>query len=142
MQTNYLIIAEISLFHKLILVLKEANEDEFEDIFPEYLDFLKGKHPDDFNKQLQEDFNLSLTFALNHGLKKTMKILISYCTVDLDKICSSSTIAYDLSFNNEYAIKKLLEKGYYMGYENDERILKDGNWITIIIAIIKKRVTN
>ncbi|CAO1399903.1 unnamed protein product [Diamesa hyperborea] len=121
--------AEISLFHKVFLALKESNENEFEDIFPEYFDFLKSKHPDDFNKQLQEDCNLLLTFALNHGLKKAMKILITCYTVDLDKLCSSTSIHYDLSFNNEYAIKKLLEKGYYMGYEDDERVSKDGNWI-------------
>lgn len=93
------------------------------------MDFLKIKHPNDFNKQLQEDCNLLLKFALNHELKKAIKILISCYTVDLDKMCSFSSISYDLSLNNEYAIKKLLEKGYYMGYEDDERVSKDGNWI-------------
>lgn len=113
---------EISPFFKIYICLKELDEDEFEDSFCEYLDYMRQHYRDDFNQKLQEDSNLLLTFALNHGLKKAMQILIKCYSVDVNKSNDHVTI------NNEYAMLKLLEKGYYLGYE-DEEINKDGNWI-------------
>lgn len=117
---------------------QERDEDEFEDTFCEYLDFLRQHYRDDFNQELQEDSNLLLTFALNHGLKKAMQILIRCYSVDVNK--SSDTA--DVSINNEYAMLKLLEKGYYLGYE-DEEINKDGNWINakVFEQFLDSRVT-
>lgn len=115
---------EVSPYFRLYIALKELDEDEFEDTFCEYLDYMRQHYRDDFNQKLQQDSNLLLTFALNHGLKKAMQILIKCYSVDVNKTNDSS----DVSINNEYAMLKLLEKGYYLGYE-DEEINKDGNWI-------------
>lgn len=118
---------EILPFFKLYISLKEHDEDEFEDSFCEYLDYMRQHcgNRDDFNQKLQEDSNLLLKFALNHGLKKAMQILIKCYTVDVSK----SNECPDVTINNEYAMLKLLEKGYYLGYENEKEINKDGNWI-------------
>lgn len=113
---------EIAPFFKLYISLKELDEDEFEDSFCEYLDFMRQHCKEDFNQKLQKDSNLLLAFALNHGLKKAMQILIKCYSVDIKK--SNDHV----SINNEYAMLMLLEKGYYLGYE-DEEINKDGNWI-------------
>lgn len=127
---------EISPFLKLYISLKELDEDEFEDSFCEYLDYMRQNCRDDFNQKLQMDSNLLLTFALNHGLKKAMQILIKCYSVDVNKSNDHVTI------NNEYAMLKLLEKGYYLGYE-DEEINKDGNWINakVFEQFLDSRVT-
>lgn len=119
-------------------IFQEHDEDEFEETFCEYLDFMRQHYRDDFNQELQEDSNLLLTFALNHGLKKAMQILIRCYSVDVNK----STYSADVSINNEYAMLKLLEKGYYLGYE-DEEINKDGNWINakVFEQFLDSRVT-
>lgn len=131
---------EISPFFKLYIALKEHDEDEFEDSFCEYLDYMRqhAADRDDFNQKLQEDSNLLLTFALNHGLKKAMQLLIKCYSVDVNK----SGDASDVTINNEYAMLKLLEKGYYLGYEHEE-INKDGNWINakVFEQFLDSRVT-
>lgn len=129
---------EVSPFFKLYIALKEHDEDEFEDSFCEYLDYMRHFYRDDFNEKLQEDSNMLLTFALNHGLKKAMQILIKCYSVDVNKNNDST----DVSINNEYAMLKLLEKGYYLGYE-DEEINKDGNWISakVFEKFLDSRVT-
>lgn len=132
-------LCEISPFFRLYIALKEREEDEFEDTFCEYLDYMRQScNRDQFNQRLQEDSNLLLTFALNHGLKKAMRILIRCYTVDL----SRSNDSADMTINNEYAMLKLLEKGYYLGYE-DEEITKDGNWINakVFEQFLDSRVT-
>lgn len=136
-QSNYYlyyrkILSEVSPYYKMFLLLKENNEEEFEDSFSEYLEYMKAKFsPDHFNESLQDDCSSMLTFALNHGQKKAMKVLISCFAVDINK---SSHLYKEfsgdkVSYNNEYAMLKLLEKGYYIGYEDDEKVCKDGNWI-------------
>lgn len=44
------ILVDISPFYKLFLNLKENNEEEFEDTFPEYLNYMKIKHSENFNR--------------------------------------------------------------------------------------------
>jgi hypothetical protein len=131
-------ISEVSPFFRLYIALKELDEDEFEDTFCEYLDYMRQHYREDFNEKLQEDSNLLLTFALNHGLKKAMQILIKCYSVDVNKSNEFS----DASINNEYAMLKLLEKGYYLGYE-DQEINKDGNWISakVFQQFLDSRVT-
>lgn len=128
---------EMSPFFKLYIALKENDEDEFEDTFCEYLDFMR-QYSQNFNQELQDDSNLLLTFALNHGLKKAMQILIRCYSTDVSKSIDPS----DISINNEYAMLKLLEKGYYLGYEHEE-INKDGNWINakVFEQFLDSRVT-
>lgn len=131
---------EVSPFFKLYIALKELDEDEFEDSFCEYLDYMRQNYCDDsFNRRLQDDSNLLLTFALNHGLKKAMQILIKCYSVDVNKSGDTS----DVSINNEYAMLKLLEKGYYLGYEDGYGINKDGNWINakVFEQFLDSRVT-
>ena len=133
------ILCEFSPFVKLFISLKEHDEDEFEDSFCEYLDFMRQNYREDFNQKLQEDSSLLLTYALNNGLKKAMQILIKCYSVDVNKWSDSS----DVAINNEYAMLKLLEKGYYLGYE-DEEINKDGNWISVKVfkQFLDSRVTS
>lgn len=57
-----------------------------------------------------------------------MKLLISCYAVDVNKILINSLD--NSSINNEYAMLKLLEKGYYIGYEDDKKVSKDGNFIS------------
>jgi hypothetical protein len=130
--------SEISPFFKLYIALKEHDEDEFEDLFCEYLEYMRQNYYFDFNSELTSDSNLLLTFALNNGLKKAMQILIRCYSVDVNKANDSS----DVSINNEYAMLMLLEKGYYLGYE-DEEINKDGNWISnkVFEQFLDSRVT-
>lgn len=45
---------EASPFFKLYIALKELDEDEFEDSFCEYLDYMRQHYRDDFNEKLQE----------------------------------------------------------------------------------------
>ncbi|CRK92167.1 CLUMA_CG005804, isoform A [Clunio marinus] len=134
---NY--ICDINPFFKLYISLKEYDEDEFEECFCDYLDFMRQTHSHiEFNQKLQEDSNLLMTFALNHGMKKAMQILIRCYSVDVNKSCE----VIDVAINNEYAMLKLLEKGYYIGYE-DEEICKDGNWINgkVFEQFLDSRVT-
>lgn len=133
------IFCEISPFLRLFIALKEHDEDEFEDSFCEYLDFMRQNHLNDFNRKLQDDSNVLLTYSLNNGLKKAMQILIKCYSVDVNKWHDTS----DLSINNEYAMLKLLEKGYYLGYE-DEKINKNGNWISVKVfeQFLDSRVTS
>lgn len=44
------ILVDISPFYKLFLNLKENNEEEFEDTFPEYLNYMRIKHAENFNR--------------------------------------------------------------------------------------------
>lgn len=130
---------EISPFYKLFLSLKENDEDDFEDTFPEYLDHIRQSCApgENFNAKLQEDSNLLLKLALDTGMRKAMQILISCHSIDAHKTQVGS-------IHNEYAMLKLLEKGYYLGYE-DEQVSseKEANWFNarIFEQFLDSRVT-
>lgn len=132
---------EISPYYKLFLSLKENDEDEFEDTFPEYLDQIRQScvPGENFNAKLQEDSNMLLTLALDTGMRKAMQILISCHSIDAQKPHNNS---FDFSIHNEYAMLKLLEKGYYLGYE-DEQLQGDANWFNakIFEQFLDSRVT-
>jgi len=115
---------EISPFFKLFLSLKEHDEDDFEDAFPEYLDHVRQNavNNENFSLTIREDSNILLTLALDTGMRKAMHILISCQSVDPQRPQTS----LDFSICNELSMLKLLESGYYLGYEDESA--KDGNW--------------
>lgn len=133
---------EISPFYKLFLSLRENDEDDFEDTFPEYLDYIRQSLApgENFNAKLQENSNILLKIALDTGMRKAMQILISCHSIDTQKQQKGS---FD-SINNEYAMLKLLEKGYYLGYEDEQMASeKDTNWFNakIFEQFLDSRVT-
>jgi hypothetical protein len=68
---------EISPFYRLFLSLKENDEDEFEDTFPEYLDYIRQNlcpPSENFNLKLQEHSSILLTLALETGMRKAMQV--------------------------------------------------------------------
>ncbi|KAL7011966.1 hypothetical protein ACKWTF_014534 [Chironomus riparius] len=115
---------EISPFFKLFLSLKEHDEDDFEDAFPEYLDYLRQNsiNNEHFTLTIREDTNILLTLALDTGMRKAMHILISCQSIDPQR--PQTTL--DFSISNEISMLKLLESGYYLGYEDESA--KDGHW--------------
>lgn len=133
---------EISPFYKLFLSLRENDEDEFEDTFPEYLDHIRQSLTpgENFNAKLQEDSNILLKIALDIGMRKAMQILINCHSIDVQ---TSQKGSFD-SIHNENAMLKLLEKGYYLGYEDEQGgNEKDTNWFNakIFEQFLDSRVT-
>lgn len=122
------ILSELSPLFKLILTLKERREYEFEELFPEYLEATKQKHGDRHELVIQKDCNSMLKFALKHGQRRAINIIINCPLVDPNKV---SIITDDSSFDSttaHYIMSKLLEKGYYLGFADNNRVPTD--WIS------------
>lgn len=65
---------EASPFFKLYIALKELDEDEFEDSFCEYLDFMRQHYRDDFNEKLQEGKSFECTRTIDLDFKFQTRI--------------------------------------------------------------------
>ena len=121
------VLSELSPYFKLIFMLKECRESEFEDFFPIYLEMMKEKYKDHSSK-VQKDCNSLLEFALRHSQPRAIKIIINCPFVDANKVSIKTD---DAKFNSQYAhliMSKLLERGYYLGYDDEHRVPSD--WIS------------
>ena len=122
------VLSELSPYFKLIFMLKECRELEFEDYFPIYIGIMKEKHGNRHSSKVQNDFNSLLEFALRHSQPKAIKIIINCPLIDVNKVAIKSD---DAKFNSQYAhliMSKLLERGYYLGYDDERRVPSD--WIS------------
>lgn len=122
------ILSEISPSYKLILFLKENQGPEFREFFPNYLEVMRAKHGDQYEAQVQQDCNSLLAFAMNHSQRDAINIIMECPLIDANKV---SIKWDDSSFNSHmahYIMGKLLEKGYYLGYDDKNRVPSD--WIS------------
>lgn len=122
------ILSDISPYFKLILALKERREYEFEDFFPKYLEMMKELHGERYESKVQSDCNSLLEFALNNGQRKAINIIINNPLIDANKVSIKSDDSSFDSHNAHYIMSKLLEKGFYMGHGDDDRVPVD--WIS------------
>ncbi|CRK97404.1 CLUMA_CG010794, isoform A [Clunio marinus] len=135
------ILSDMSPYYKLILAIKERHEYEFEELFPKYLEKMKEKHGDCYEIKVRKDCNSLLEFALANSQKRAMNIIINCPLIDPNKVsikCDDS--AFD-SQNAHYIMSKLLEKGYYLGNEDENRVPSD--WISaqVFEDFLDSRVT-
>lgn len=119
------ILSDISPYYKLIFMLKERDESEFEKLFQEYLDTMKQKHGDQIASIVQNDCNSLLEFALNYGQCKAIDIMINCDLVDANKVVVNSDLSTMESKDAHFFMARLLEKGYYVGNRGNT-----SDWIT------------
>lgn len=124
------ILTELSPFYKLILALKERHEHEFEELFPQYLETMKEKHGDRYESLVRKDCNSLLEFALNHSQRKAINRIISCPLIDVNKVTINCDDSSFDSQNAHYIMSKLLEKGYYLGYNEDDKHRVPSDWIS------------
>lgn len=122
------ILSDLSPYFKLILSLKEYREYEFVEMFPKYLEAMKEKHGERFESLVRMDCNSLLEFALNHKQKKAINTIISCPLVDPNKVSIKSDGSKFDSINAHYIMSKLLERGYYLGQNEENRVPID--WIS------------
>lgn len=123
-----IVLSDLSPYYKLIFSLKERHEFEFQENFPKYLEAMEAKHGEKYESFVQVDCNSLLEFALNHSQRKAINTIIECPLIDANKVsirCDDSS--FD-SQNAHYIMSKLLEKGYYLGSEDEERVPSD--WIS------------
>lgn len=135
------ILWDISPYFKLILALKENHENEFVDLFPKYLETMKEKHSERFQNLVQKDCNSLLEFALHNKQKKAINTIINCTLVDPNKVSIKSEGSKFDSLNAHYIMSKLLEKGYYLGQDDEDRVPID--WISsqVFEDFLDSRVT-
>lgn len=123
-----LILSELSPYFELIMNLKEKREYEFEVFFPTYLQKMEEKHGDSCEPRVQKDCNSLLEFALIHGQRRAINTILNCSLVDANKV---SIALSDEKVDSKYAhfiMSKLLENGYYLGYDDENRVPND--WIS------------
>lgn len=135
------ILSDLSPYFKLILTLKERREYEFGELFPNYLEMMKEKHGERFEYRVQKDCNSLLEFALDHGQRKAINTIINCPVVDANKVSIKSNDSKFDSQNAHFIMSKLLEKGYYLG--NDEKNRVPSDWISaqVFEDFLDSRVT-
>lgn len=121
------VLSDLSPYYKLIFSLKERHEFEFQEYFPKYLEAMEAKHGEKYESFVQVDCNSLLEFALNHSQRKAINTIIECPLIDANKVSIRSDDSSFDSQNAHYIMSKLLEKGYYLGAE-DERVPSD--WIS------------
>lgn len=122
------ILSELSPYFKLILTLKERHEYEFEELFPKYLESMQEKHGEQFESMIQNDCNSLLGFAMSHGQRRAISTIINCKLIDPNKV---SIEIDDSSFDSttaHFIMAKLLEKGFYLGCGEANRVPTD--WIS------------
>lgn len=140
------LLSDLSPYYKLLLSLKEHNEVEFEDFFPNYINLMRSKHGDDtYETKVREDFNSLLEFALHHKQRRALSLILNCPLTDPNEVIIKS---HNSSFDNQhvhYVMSKLLERGFYIGNDNqhvpsdwissqvfekflNSRVKEDGEW--------------
>lgn len=113
------VLSNLLPYYKLLLTLKERHEFEFEDLFPKYLEIMRAKHGEDaYIRKVREDCNSLLEFALHHQQRRAINIIINCPLIDSNQVVIKS---HDSSFDSQnvhYVMSKLLEKGFYLGNDN------------------------
>lgn len=145
------VLSELSPYYMLILTLKERHEFEFEDFFPKYLEMMKKKHgTDDYELKVREDCNSLLEFAMKHQQKRAISTIINCPLIDPNQVVIKSHDSSFSSQNIHYVMSKLLEKGFYIGNDNqhvpidwistqvfddflNSRVSEDGESLNLII---------
>lgn len=124
------ILSNMSPYYKLILTLKERNEDEFEELFPKYLQTMKEMHGEvRYESFVRNDCNSLLEFALQNSQRRAINIVISCPVIDANKVFIKSDDSSFDSQNAHYIMSKLLEKGYYLGHGDEEQRVPS-DWIS------------
>lgn len=147
------VLSNLLPFYKLLLTLKERHEFEFEDLFPKYLEVMRKKHGEDaYIRKVRDDCNSLLEFALRHQQRRAINIIINCPLIDANQVVIKS---HDSSFDSQnvhYVMSKLLEKGFYLGNDNqhvpidwistqvfedflNSRISEDGESLEIIVLV-------
>ncbi|CAO1409106.1 unnamed protein product [Diamesa tonsa] len=121
------ILSDISPYYNLIATLKERHEYEFEEQFPKYLEAMKLKYGEWHENKVRRDCNSLLTFALNNNHKRAINTILSCPIVDPNKVSIKSDKSSSANENVHYTMRKLLERGYYVGNNEEKRVNAD--WI-------------
>lgn len=135
------VLSDLSPYYKLILALKERHEFEFQEYFPKYLEAMEAKHGEKYESFVQVDCNSLLEFALNHSQRKAINTIIECPLIDANKVSIRSDDSSFDSQNAHYIMSKLLEKGYYLGSDDENRVPSD--WISaqVFENFLDSRVT-
>jgi hypothetical protein len=121
---NYkIMISSLSPFYKLLFALKERHEFEFEELFPQYIDKMKAKHddPQQCVESVRDDCNDLLEYALNNSQRRAINTIMNCELIDANKVFIKSNDSSFDSQNAHYLMSKLLEKGFYLGNDNDTK---------------------
>lgn len=137
------ILSDMSPYYKLILALKERNENKFEELFPSYLDTMKEIHGEhQYESFVRRDCNSLLEFALQNSQRGAINIIINCPIIDANKVFIKTDDSSFDSQNAHYIMSKLLDKGFYLGHDDDElRVPTD--WISaqVFENFLDSRVT-
>lgn len=110
------ILSDLSPYYKLLLSLKEHNEIEFEEFFPNYINLMHTKYCDDiYEVKIREDFNSLLEFALQHKQRRALSLILNCPLIDPNKVIIKSRDSSFDSTHVHYIMSKLLERGFYLG---------------------------
>lgn len=135
------VLSDLSPYFKLMLMLKERRQHDFEEFFPTYLKMMEEKHGDRYESKVRKDCNSLLEFALNHSQRKAINIIMNCSLIDANKVSIKLNDSKFDSQNAHFIMSKLLEKGYYLGYDDDHRVPSD--WISaqVFEDFLDSRVT-
>lgn len=111
-------LSEFSPYYKLLLALKENNEEEFQDFFEHYVKLMRDTYGDyRYEYKVRRDCNSMLEFAIKNGQKKAIEMILDLELVDPNKILFSRQM-YQSQIDSQiihFVMSKLLEKGFYLG---------------------------
>lgn len=134
-------LSEVSPFYKLILLLKENHIDEFREYFPEYLKIMKVKFGEDcYVMKVQRDCNSLLTFALGKKQKKAIEKILECEIIDANQVqIKTNNYSYDSKIVH-FVMLKLLEKGYFLGNNDENRVPSDWISASVLEEFLDSRV--
>lgn len=111
-------LSEFSPYYKLLLALKENNEEEFQVLFDDYVNLMQNIYGDDhYEYKVRRDCNSMLEFAIKNGQKRAIEMILELELVDPNTIQFSRQM-YDSQIDSQvihFVMSKLLEKGFYLG---------------------------
>lgn len=155
-------LSNFSPYYKLLLALKENNEEEFQEYFEDYLKLMQDIYGDHhYEYKVRRDCNSMLEFAIKNGQKKAIEMIIDLELVDPNMIRFSRQM-YESQVDSQiihFVMTKLLEKGYYLGPKEgnvptdwisnatmqdflDSRVQEDGELISIFYYLSLLMILN
>lgn len=98
--------------YDLMFMLKEGNDDKFQDTFSLYLVKMMHQHKENYQSHVQSDANILLTLALKYGQKKAMETLVTCQIIEVNKIRITSDNSVCTYEHINYLMKLMLKHGY------------------------------
>ncbi|CAO1433522.1 unnamed protein product [Diamesa hyperborea] len=98
--------------YDLMIMLKNQNDENFNDAFPSYLIEMMRQHKENYQSYVQKDANILLTLALRYGQKRAMETIVTCQSIEVNKIKITTDKSVSTYKNINFLMKLMLKYGY------------------------------